>query len=1041
MYSRKAKQSKCRLIPNHKILDLFLAVLFLVIFFDIQEVSANSCVSQATGNWATAGTWTSCGGVVPTNADNVTIASGHTVTMNGNAGAALSLTINGTATWSSTRTTNVGTGGVTIASTGNIAGTSVGVLTTTGNLTVNATTTGTGPTITMQTTAGLTISGTGSIAKITISTTTTNNGNLTVRTTLAGASTLTNGAGATLNVTPATVTPTLTATAAGNTVNYVASGAQTVKATAYANLGLSGSGAKTMTSVTTISGNFELSGTATATTAANLTVGGNLTIGTGTSLTVPAYTIGVTGSTSITGTLVLSSTTGTKTFSGDVTINSGGVWNESAAAVVSYGGSLTNNATTWTGSSGVHTFSGTGKTISGSTTTIISSVTVTGSVTNSGTLTTTGTLTGGGSFTNGDGSTGTLNYAGGTIPVTTFAASAAGNTVNYNASGGQTVKAVTYNNLKLSGSGAKVLTSVTTINGDFELSGTASATTTSDLTVGGSLTIGTGTSLTFNGQTIGITGATSITGSIIFGSATNTKTFTGDVTLNSGSSWTENAAVAINFGGSLTNNATLWTTSTGTHTFTGTSKTISGATTTEFPTVSVSGSVTNNVTVTISTALSGAGTFTQGASGSLNLGGSVGSSTLVASASGNTVTYNSSLYTQTVAGTTYHHLIIDNSLQSADLGASTTVNGDLTITSNGTLTTSGSSYPLILKGDYTNSGTFTANSGTVTLSGTAKQTLSGTMTGISAFNGLTITNSTGTEDPACGSSFTPGIDFAAAVTATTYTITTGGVKVEYESGATYTFTNINWDDSGGSDIFFRNSVLGSGTWLLNVSGTQTSVSDVNVARSDATPGNTIDAYDGTNTNCNNNTDWTWTSGSLSLDIVNSGGTPVGSPSVSMLEKYFSFVYQTTTGTLGVTDEKIRVTNTTASAQWSLSIAATGGSTAYWDGTSSDYDYNDPTASAGDGSDSDLLGGQLTVNPAGATITPQGGCSATDISQGDSESFNEETANNDIDLATAGASAETSCYWDITGISLSQTIPAEQLASTYTLNMTITLAAT
>src|SRR5712691_9352838 len=42
----------------------------------------NSCTSNVTtGNWNTAGTWTNCGGVVPTCADDVTIASGHTITI------------------------------------------------------------------------------------------------------------------------------------------------------------------------------------------------------------------------------------------------------------------------------------------------------------------------------------------------------------------------------------------------------------------------------------------------------------------------------------------------------------------------------------------------------------------------------------------------------------------------------------------------------------------------------------------------------------------------------------------------------------------------------------------------------------------------------------------------------------------------------------------------------------------------------------------------------------------------------------------------
>ena len=45
--------------------------------------AAGNKVSVATGNWNTAGTWTPSG--VPTAADNVTIANGHTVTINANA--------------------------------------------------------------------------------------------------------------------------------------------------------------------------------------------------------------------------------------------------------------------------------------------------------------------------------------------------------------------------------------------------------------------------------------------------------------------------------------------------------------------------------------------------------------------------------------------------------------------------------------------------------------------------------------------------------------------------------------------------------------------------------------------------------------------------------------------------------------------------------------------------------------------------------------------------------------------------------------------
>ncbi|OGY90732.1 MAG: hypothetical protein A3B31_03665 [Candidatus Komeilibacteria bacterium RIFCSPLOWO2_01_FULL_53_11] len=181
---------------------------------------------------------------------------------------------------------------------------------------------------------------------------------------------------------------------------------------------------------------------------------------------------------------------------------------------------------------------------------------------------------------------------------------------------------------------------------------------------------------------------------------------------------------------------------------------------------------------------------------------------------------------------------------------------------------------------------------------------------------------------------------------------------------------------------------------------------------------------------------TLSAGSLSVDIVDSGGSPVGSPSVAMSTQAFSFALTVSTGTLGSSNEKIRVTNTSATASWSLTIGATSGSTAVWTTGSVTYDFNDPTASAGDGGDADSVGGQLTINPAAGTITPQSGCSTTGVSLGSSNAFSEGVTNS-ITLATANGSAQTGCYWDFTGIGLSQDIPAAQSVGTYTINFTLT----
>lgn len=168
----------------------------------------------------------------------------------------------------------------------------------------------------------------------------------------------------------------------------------------------------------------------------------------------------------------------------------------------------------------------------------------------------------------------------------------------------------------------------------------------------------------------------------------------------------------------------------------------------------------------------------------------------------------------------------------------------------------GTSCGVNVGGNYTNSATFTARSGTVTFDGASQQTASGAMTSGSAFSNLTITNSSGSVT-ACETAFTPSVALDAAATATgTFTATTANTKIRYNSGSTYTFTNINWNgQSASTPVVFRNSNLTSGTWLLNVSGTQTAVNAVDVARSDASSGSEIDARKATNTDCGNNTNW------------------------------------------------------------------------------------------------------------------------------------------------------------------------------------------
>gem|GEM_PF-418679 len=181
------------------------------------------------------------------------------------------------------------------------------------------------------------------------------------------------------------------------------------------------------------------------------------------------------------------------------------------------------------------------------------------------------------------------------------------------------------------------------------------------------------------------------------------------------------------------------------------------------------------------------------------------------------------------------------------------------------------------------------------------------------------------------------------------------------------------------------------------------------------------------------------SGTLSVDIVDADGVSVSSPSAAFTAKDFSFSSNTTTGVLGVSSERVRVENTTGTATWTLSIAASN-PTDIWVSGSNFYDFNDTTSGGtADGGDADSYAGLLAVDPSGATNGPEGGCTSTGISLGTSTSFSEGTTNS-VTLVSAGGGADTDCYWDFTDIDLTQTIPAEQASGTYTLDFTVSVIA-
>ena len=215
-------------------------------------------------------------------------------------------------------------------------------------------------------------------------------------------------------------------------------------------------------SSTTSFNDVTTTGSANITTAAASTISGDLSIGNGTTFSAAAYNLTVTGTTTVgsglSGTLAITSTTGTKIFTGLVTINSGGTWNNSINESVEFRGGITNSGT-FTAGTGVYSFTTNAQALTG--TLSIPSVTISGPTTNNGTLTVSTTLAGASTLIN----TGTLNFTGSTTIAPTLTASAAGNTVNYNGAA-QTVDVTTYYNLILSTSGAKTVTGLTAVNGD-----------------------------------------------------------------------------------------------------------------------------------------------------------------------------------------------------------------------------------------------------------------------------------------------------------------------------------------------------------------------------------------------------------------------------------------------------------------------------------------------------------------------------------------------------------------------------------------------
>lgn len=184
-------------------------------------------------------------------------------------------------------------------------------------------------------------------------------------------------------------------------------------------------------------------------------------------------------------------------------------------------------------------------------------------------------------------------------------------------------------------------------------------------------------------------------------------------------------------------------------------------------------------------------------------------------------------------------------------------------------------------------------------------------------------------------------------------------------------------------------------------------------------------------------------GVLTVDIVDGSYVTVGSPSVTFPAVSFNFACHTNTGTLGTATQQIYIKNPDAADNgWTVSIAGSA-TTALWNGTGASYDFNDSTGSGcTDGADTDTVGGQLTVDPSVGTLAVGAcaSCATTSITKGSSTAFVQGTTDS-ITVLNAAAASNDIGDWKLTGVSLSQKIPAEQAAAAdYNINMVLSIVA-
>jgi hypothetical protein len=507
---------------------------------------------------------------------------------------------------------------------------------------------------------------------------------------------------------------------------------------------------------------FEVGATGLVTTSANnanrdLEVLGTFNLVSGANLSIPGIDFRVASTSTINGTLTFIHGTGTKTFTGNTTLNNGAaIVFATNAETLNISGSLICNGTNTITCNIAAAALATNSTIINGTTTISGSVT--GSYTNSTTL---------------DVATGaTLNVSDATFTVTTL--STINGILNINgALGNKTLTgAVTLNNggaINMNAAETLTMSNSFTANGTNTIdntvagaiitvvgSGTINGTTTigtstastGDFTIGTTLDVPIGAILNVGEVNFAVTGLTTLDGRINHTSSNGTKAF-GGFTINATGNWDCSAVDELfTISGNITNNGTF---SASNSSAAGSSYTITGTRQATgiflIPNLVTGTNLTNNGTITVTNTLGGAA-LTQGANSSLTLDVSDANyslTTLTATANGNTVAYDFA-GAQTSHTNSYYNLSISKS-GTKSLAAATTVSNDLLISGSAVLDVTVSNRQLNVAGNWTVTSTapdpFVENNGTVQLNGTAvSQTITSPLAQ-ETFYKLTVNNTSG----------------------------------------------------------------------------------------------------------------------------------------------------------------------------------------------------------------------------------------------------------------------------------------------------------